>query len=557
LGAGQNGSAFVQLRDPGSLWQLEGDLVIGENSLSEFRVIDGGTVNNINGTIGKNFGGANSIASVLDGAQWNNSGELVVGLQGNGGLVIATGGSVSSSSGIIGLSARGLVAIDGVGSAWISSGDLIVGDEGEAELNILTGAMMSNVNAVIGKTTDSISAEVAVNGQWSNSGNLTVSSGGNASLEISGGGLVTVGGTTAIGTNGTVSLSSGRFEFGTTTLPEFNRITATGGSMSGIVTHSDFTDVASLTSLQNSDVDLNDVTLENSGTLFGNASLNTSLSNTTNGEVEAAIGERLRFTGADNKNFGEFNLFGGQIRFDENLSNSDTGFIGGHGVLVANGGLTNEGVMAFSGSTSILGDVDNVDGGQIVTSGGATTTFFDDLIHNGGEIRTSEDSKTVIFGAATGAGAYTGAGTVFFEGDLRPGNSPAVVDFEGSVVFGDSLFSEFELGGTLSGQFDRLNIDQDLFLGGELAVSLIDGFQLGANQEFLIADVGGNRFGTFDGLGEGSLVGNFDGRDLFITYNAGSNGSGVALFTPVPEPGTIGLLGVMCLGLAVRRRKRR
>ena len=404
LGTGADGRGTVFVNDSGSLWQLAGDLIIGENSLSSLDV-DRGVVNSINGTIGKNVGGSNSNATVREGGQWNNSGARVVGLQGNGGLVIASGGSVSSSSGIIGLSARGLVAIDGVGSSWTSSGDLIVGDEGEAKLGILTGAIMSNVNGVIGKTTDSISAEVAVNGQWSNSGDLTVSSGGNASLEISGGGLVTVGGTTAIGTNGTVSLSSGRFEFGTTTLPEFNRITATGGSMSGRITHSDFSDVASLTSLQNFDVELNDVTLENSGTLFGNASLNTSLSNTTNGEVEAAIGERMRFTGSVNRNDGEFNLFGGQVRFDQDLTNSDSGFIGGNGVLIANGGLTNQGVMAFSGTTDILGDVENTAGGQIVTSGGSTMTFFDDLVHNGAEIRTSAGSNTVIFARPRGQAA--------------------------------------------------------------------------------------------------------------------------------------------------------
>ena len=111
------------------------------------------------------------------------------------------------------------------------------------------------------------------------------------------------------------------------------------------------------------------------------------------------------------------------------------------------------------------------------------------------------------------------------------------------------------MGGTQLGQFDRLNIDQDLFLGGELTVSLIDGFQLGANQQFLIADVGGSRFGLFDGLDEGGLIGNFDGRDLFITYSAGGNGRGIALFTSVPEPNALCLLVFANFALFFRRRR--
>ncbi len=104
--------------------------------------------------------------------------------------------------------------------------------------------------------------------------------------------------------------------------------------------------------------------------------------------------------------------------------------------------------MAFSGKTHILGDVVNDTGGQIVTSGGATTTIFDDVKHNGDEIRTSSDSRTVTFSQASGAGPYTGDGTVYFEGDLRPGNSPGTVSFDGNVVLGTTSTTQIELGET-------------------------------------------------------------------------------------------------------------
>src|SRR4029450_1247268 len=95
------------------------------------------------------------------------------------------------------------------------------------------------------------------------------------------------------------------------------------------------------------------------------------------------------------------------------------------------------------GNSDIRGDVTNSAGARIVTSGaGVITTFYDDVVHNGLEIFTGANSSTVFFGAQSGAGPFTGTGTVYFIGDLRPGNSPASVIYEGDVSLGGgSLFS--------------------------------------------------------------------------------------------------------------------
>lgn len=143
------------------------------------------------------------------------------------------------------------------------------------------------------------------------------------------------------------------------------------------------------------------------------------------------------------------------------------------------------------------------------------------------------------------------------EGDLRPGNSPGSMSFGGDLVLGSGASTLIELGGLNIGDFDQLLVQGDLFLGdSQLDVALWEGFTLSNGMEFLVADVEGNLFGQFSGLGEGSLVGNFGGTDLFITYNGFGGNSGVGLFTAIPEPSAFALVGILCVPVLFRRRRR-
>ncbi len=76
-------------------------------------------------------------------------------------------------------------------------------------------------------------------------------------------------------------------------------------------------------------------------------------------------------------------------------------------------------------------------------------------------------------------------------------------------------------------------------------------------QVFEFLRVGGTLSGQYDELGEGDLVGNFGGQDLFITYGGMGDGGGVALFTNVvPEPTTVLIWLILAgLGMTVRRRR--
>ena len=156
-----------------------------------------------------------------------------------------------------------------------------------------------------------------------------------------------------------------------------------------------------------------------------------------------------------------------------------------------------------------------------------------------------------------GAGSYTG--NVRFSDGFSPGNSPAAVSLQ-NLAFDATATLTIEFGGTTPGtEFDQLLISGDAALGGAtLDVELLNGFAPAAGNAFEILDIAGARTGAFAGLAEGSLVGNYGGTNLFITY-AGGDGNDVVLFTtPVPEPAAVSLVGLAGLaGLALRRRRPR
>ncbi|MBX3416979.1 MAG: PEP-CTERM sorting domain-containing protein [Pirellulaceae bacterium] len=576
-GNGTFGSATVS--GANAVWNNSGNVWIGELGTGTLTVSSGGVFSNFNGIVGSTSS-ANGTATVSGaGSEWNNSGSLTVGGSGTGTLNVQSAGVVTSTNGVVGLSggSTGTATIAGAGSQWNNSGSLTLGNSGTGTLSIQLGGQVSNTSGFLGfqNGSDGTATVTGAGSQWNNSGNLTVGGSGTGILNLVNNGLVSVGGTTSIGDLGTINLNGGRLEFGTMSLNHFAAINKNSGSLAGALNHSGYTNVSSLSALNAvSGVDMTEVNLTNSGTLFGNATLGVSILNTANGELEASAGERLRFAG-NLTNAGELNAFGGQLRFDgsginsneinnfngvfrvgQEMVNQSSGFIGGRGQFIANGGWENHGAMVFSSGTSdVLGHIENFSGALIVTTGGGTTTFHNNVLHNGAEIRTAANSGTVILGDWTGAGAFTGTGTVYLEGGVHPGNSPDIVSFGGNLVLGLNSATFIELGGLLDGQYDRFQIAGDLSVNGSLNVSLIDGFELGFNQVFSVMQAGGASTGMFAGLGEGALVGNFGGMDLFITYNPGG-GNGVSLFTAVPEPSSAMLVGLTLLGLSFRVRRR-
>ena len=473
IAASSGSTSEVAVTGSGSQWNNGSALLVGGWGDSVLNVEAGGIVSNTIGFIGRNWMSTSMATVTGTNSQWNNSDRLYVGHSGDGTLHVTDEGVVASDIGLIAheSGSTGSATVTGPGSCWNNSFSMYVGNSGDGSLNVEAGGVVSNTYGYIGYGSSStgVATVSGPGSQWNNSNDLQVGVNGNAVLNIANDGLVTVGGTTSIGSAGMVNLTGGRFEFGQTTFAEFSAINAASGAMAGNVVITGVHDVASLTALQNPAVDLSEVAAANEGLLHGTAILKTSLTNRSTGELRTTSSDWVRFEGLDNTNAGEINNFGGQVDFLQNVTNQSGGFIGGRGQFVADGGWTNAGVMLFTATTDLLGDVVNDSGGQIVTSGFATTTFYDDLVHNGTEIRTSAGSTTVIAGSATGTGAYTGSGTVFFEGDLRPGSSPAVVSFAGNVVLGTTARLESELLGTTVGtEHDQLAIAGTVELDGTL-----------------------------------------------------------------------------------------
>ncbi len=562
IGLFNRSTGTVTVTGEGSQWKDSENVQVGFEGNGTLNVVAKGRVENRGGIVGANFGGVGTVKVFGENSTWANSAFLNVGRSGIGALQVEAGGAVTSREADIGLEkgSVGEVTVKGAGSTWTNSDFLIVARSGSGRLNVEAGGVVSNRNGFVGLDPNS-QGIVTVTGsgsQWKNTGDLAIGPFGQGTLQINNGGLVTVAGTTTVNSTSSVNLAGGRLEFGTMDQTAMQRVTGQSGSMAGTLNVSGAQSAASFPALTNGSVDASEVRLVNSGTLSGQASLGSSLTNQATGEIEVLAGERMRFrSSVASTNLGEINNFGGRVDFQARLTNEASGFIAGRGVFAANGGWTNRGVMAFSGGfADVLGDVDNSERGKIVIAGGGTTTFFDDVQMTAGNLNVdvSQESDVVFFGSYNGGS--TGPGTVHAFGDLRPGNSPASVQFGGDLKLGASTLTQIELGGLNAGQFDQLLVAGDLFLGGQLVVQLIDGFTLSPNQVFEVGSTNGSLVGTFSNFNDGDLVGNFGGIDLFIDYQSGAaSGNGFSLITVVPEPSSaLGLaLGVAALGWRRRR----
>jgi T5SS/PEP-CTERM-associated repeat protein len=520
--------------------------------------------------IGLNSDGVGTATVTGTDSAWTiKNSALRVGSSGTGTLNILAGGTVTAyalevgenlaSNGaisMIGLGAIFTVATTGtgtgVGIANIGGSDP-ASPAASATLNLGTGAVM-NLN---GTTNFRTNAKINMNGGRLNLNVVDFATG--ATVNWSSGQInfataptvtpsvldILLNSTHTLGTGRTLSATAG-------TLTQSTPLTITGGTISAptidlnanmdiaafsnisatstitiepgrTIQLGDFATLAATTSITNNGgtlalqgplANVTGLMTNTAGLVTGTGRFVGGLNNGANGTVRAETGDHLIIDTAAPTNAGTIELAGGTVEYSGQLSNTATGTISGRGIFRGSSaapggaGLSNLGVVSLSaGISDIYGDVDNGAAGKIVAAGASTVTFYDDVVNNG-DIRTVLGSRTVFFGSVSGAGTFTGGGTTEFEGDLKPGNSPANVTFGGNVVVGPSAGTVIELAGTTKGtQYDSLTIAGNVSLGGALDVDLIGGFKPLPGQSFNILTAAGGIAGIFDRLDLPELAG--------------------------------------------------
>ncbi len=215
-----------------------------------------------------------------------------------------------------------------------------------------------------------------------------------------------------------------------------------------------------------------------------------------------------------------------QIQNDGTLENmgliANAAFIYSSGTLVnyKSGVIQNDAEIAIDGTFNNYGVITN--NGNIDNWSGTFVNEKDALIQGSGRI----------------------IGSITNHGTINAGNSSG-----GHLILGDFYHAtdgvvEIELGGhsdfdrdLVHTQYDFVDVAGDLVIdGGSLEVSLVDDFKIMRGQQFIIAKIDGDQHGQYQGLSEGSSVGQFEGfngnmLDLFITYQAG-DGNDIALQAP-------------------------
>ena len=156
-------------------------------------------------------------------------------------------------------------------------------------------------------------------------------------------------------------------------------------------------------------------------------------------------------------------------------------------------------------------------------------------IKNGAAINLSAGSVTATTLREVGTGNFNFTGGTLsvdtFEGDLTqdggtlaPGSSAGITNITGNYNLNSGTYeAELAGGGGVAGtDFDQVDVTGNVNLvGGSLDVSLLSPFTPSLGQFFDIVNVGSSLTGTFSGLSQGALVGNFGGTDLFINYASG------------------------------------
>jgi serralysin len=149
---------------------------------------------------------------------------------------------------------------------------------------------------------------------------------------------------------------------------------------------------------------------------------------------------------------------------------------GGGSVTLANNGNALNGIDVQSGSLTISGTGNLPLAGTLRVASGATLTL-------------NAAQSLAVASQLTGEGMLSG--NVTMPGHVDPGDGVGLLMFDNNLSLTGSSMITIELGGLTAGTlYDVLAVNGQLSLNGALAVSLVNGFQPSAGDEFSIVAAG-------------------------------------------------------------------
>lgn len=225
------------------------------------------------------------------------------------------------------------------------------------------------------------------------------------------------------------------------------------------------------------------------------------------------------------------------------LTNIDTTglVVGQRASSSPNGNHTNQFIVSILSPTSLV-----ISGGASA-SGSGTYTFAAGSSTGTGDVTVSAT------GTIAGNGGVYGVLTVNTGGTVAPGNSIGTMTTGGLNLDGGTYAAEIN---TITPGADRLAVTGNITLTNAV-LSLSD---LGANEvmpddtELVLMTYSGTLSGVFTGRPDDSTF-TFGANQFRIDYNDTADSLNAVTLTVVPEPATIGLLGLGVAGLATRRRR--
>jgi hypothetical protein len=247
---------------------------------------------------------------------------------------------------------------------------------------------------------------------------------------------------------------------------------------------------------------------------------------------------------------------------------------------------TNKADVLLSGSGSSFAEINSLTNNQgtfAVSDGRAFTTVG--ALSNSGTLRVSLGGTLTVTSIYTQTGGVTqldggvlassspfslqagllaGSGTVngsiSSSGAIAPGSSPGALTVNGSLSLLANSELRMEIGGLFQGtQYDYVDVNGSVSLGGQLVLSFLNGFQsmVSDSNIFTLLTADAPLTGAFSDVANGARLATADGLGSFVVhYGAGSayGANNLVLTNAIPEPSIFVMLlvGVAVLPL-VRR----